>query len=706
MHLKGTCVYQYQNGNESGSIAKPEMKYAGRKNSGNTLRAVAALMLSLLTGLPSGFAQQAVSVDTAASELPSAPAPKSTETLTLRSTQRDFTKPSAAMWGNPINVYRPTTIAKSSFANSVRLSDLIKDGKIYLSLSDALALALENNYDIAIARYYLDIADTDILRTKTGAAYRGVGATVLTNTLGGTSQTLSTSGAPGGTSSGAATGSSGLVLTTDGTGPTPESLDPTFTGTIQFERMTEPQANTLFSGGLSKLTTNTNEYNFAYSQGFTSGTQLSIALNNSRITTDNPNSNYSPELTSAFKATVTQHLLQGAGFWVNKRYMYEAKLNRRLTDSTFRQQILYTVNQVENIYWALVSSYDDTKAKERALEQSTKVLNDDKKQLEIGTVAPLQVVSDESAVATDKQALINSKNNLAYQQLVIKQAITRNLNDPTLVAAEVIPTDRVTLEVLSEENQPDEDLVKQAFQNRPELEQAVLAIQKDEITLRGARKALLPTLDVYGFYNSSALGGSQNPNYVNIISGSTDTSIESTGYGTVLQNLFNSSAPDKGIGFNLSIPLRNRTAQADQARSLIEYRQAELHLEQLYTQIHMQVVNAKIALNNYRELVKSSMAARDYNKQSLEAEQKKLRLGASTSANVLTQERNLATAENSLNSALASYAQARASLYQMLASTLQHYGINLNDATMGDVKTAPVIPGLETTKTESAKETK
>ena len=270
------------------------------------------------------------------------------------------------------------------------------------------------------------------------------------------------------------------------------------------------------------------------------------------------------------------------------------------------------------------------------------------------------------------------------------------MNDPALVAAPVIPTDRVSLDTLDEEKQTPEQLVQQAFQNRPELEQAVLTIKKDAITLKGARNALLPALDAYGFYGASGLGGTANKNCG--IFGITCTPSSSTGYTDVLSNLVNSSNPDKGVGFNLSIPLRNRTAQADQARSLIEYRQAEMHLEQLYTQIHIQVVNAQIALSNDRELVKSAQAARDYNQQSLDAEVKKLHLGASTTANVLQQQRNLASAENSLIAAKASYAQARAALYQMLASTLQHYGINLNEATVGTVKAAPVIPGLESAK--------
>ena len=668
-----------------------------RGEAGYRLRAVAAVMLTLAAGSPSGFAQQAPATvpDKAASNLPSAPTPVQTEPLDLRQSARDFSIPAGRLLGNPINIYRPTSIDKASFANSVRLTDLVKDGKIYLSLSDALALALENNYDIAISRYNLDIADTDLLRARAGSILRGVNATVLTNTMGGSSQTLASSGAPGGASSGAAAGSNGVVLSTDGAGPLPQNLDPSLGGTVQFDK-DKTQQTSLFSPASS---TNTEEYNFTYTQGFTPGTSLSVAWNNSRIATSNTLSSYVPEVSSSFKATVTQNLLQGAGIWVNKRFIYEAILDRHITDSTFRQQILYTVNQVENIYWALVSSYEDVQAKQRALEQSSKLLVDNKKQLEIGTLAPLDVVNSESTVATDKQALISSQNNLAYQQLIIKQAIARNLNDAALVAAAVIPTDRVSLEQLPEEKQPVEELVQQAFQNRPELEQATLAIKKDTITLRGARNALLPTLNAYGYYGASVIGGAVNKNCsFNGISCVVQGNSAPNDYGGVLQDLGNSTAPDKGVGFSLNIPLRNRAAQADQARSLIEYRQAEMHLEQLYTQIHMQVVNAQIALANDRELVKASIAARDYNQQSLDAEGKKLRLGASTTANVLQQQRNLAAADNNLISAQAIYAQARASLYQMLASTLQHYGINMNEAASGDMKAAPLVPGLTPAK--------
>ena len=695
MHLYGTGVFERRN----------DVVRVVPGRSAARLRATAAVMITLLAGVPSGFAQQQGKPTTpktsASSSLPQEPEPTATQPLSLRQTARNYSKPTGDILGNPLKMYTPTKVPPASFVNSVRLDNLVKDGKIYLSLSDALALALENNYDIAIARYNLDIADTDILRARAGALLRGVNSGVVANTLGGAASTLAGGGGPGGTtvgSGGAASGSSGLVLSTNGAGPAPEVTDPSLIGTIQLERAKLPQSNVLFSGGKSALSQNTDAYNFTYNQGFVTGTSLQVGFNNSRVTTDNPFSSYSPTLSSSFKAEVTQHLLQGFGIFINKRFYYQALNDRRITDSSFRQQILYTTNQVENIYWGLVSAYQDVQSKERALTQSTQVQSDTQKQLQIGTVAPLDVVNAQSTVATDKQALISAQSALKYQQLIMKQAIARNLNDPALENADIIPTDRVALDELPEEKQPVDDLVQTAFKERPELEQAVLQLKNDEISLRGAKNGLLPTLDAFAFYGASGIGGAQSPNCVNFFNGGGPCpagTYPTVGYSTVVQNLFNSTGPDKGAGFSLNIPLRNRPAQADQARSLLEYRQAELRLEQLYTQIRMQVVNAQFALTNDRAQVLASRAALDYAQQSLQAEQKKLHLGASTEANVLQQERNQATAEYNLINAEAAYAKDRASLYQITASTLQHYGINLDDAASGNVSSAPVVPGLK-----------
>jgi outer membrane protein len=687
MHLYGTGVFKRR------SVSARVV----RGQAGHRLRAIAAVMLGLSAGAHSGFAQQAAATtpDKQASNLPAAPATVLTEPLNLRPSARDFSKPAASLMGNPINMFKPTSIPKASFVNSVRLGDLVKDGKIYLSLSDALALALENNYDIAIARYDLDIADTDILRTRTGAAGLGSPAGLVSGTLSGSNATLSTGGGPGGTSGGsggAGSGLGGITFTTAGAGPAPEALEPTVTSNMQFDWATSPSSS-FFTGGQSTSDT----YNFGYNQGFITGTAVQFTWDNNRSTSTNAVTTYSPGYNASFKAQVTQHLLQGAGIFINKRFIYQALNNRRITDSSFRNQILYTVNQVESIYWGLVQEYEDVQSKQRALEQSNKLDSDVKKQLEIGTMAPLDVVSADSTVAGDKQALISAQSSLNYQQQVLKQAIARNLNDPALVAAPIIPTDRVSLDPIPEEQQTVDQLAQIAFQQRPELEQAVLALRNDEITLKGARNELLPQVDIFAYLSGSGVSGTLHPALNCAFFGGTGPP-SLGGYGTALQSAFNNSSPDRGFGFNVTIPLGNKLAQSVQARSLMEYRQSELRLEQLYTQIRMQVVNAQYALTNDRAQVQAAIAARDFNNQSMEAEQKKLSLGASTTSLVLQQQRSLATAEYNLIVAQALYAKDRAAFYQILASTLQHYGINLNDAATGDVKAAPVIPGLQPAK--------
>ena len=572
-----------------------------------------------------------------------------------------------------------------------------------------MVLALENNFDVEIQRYNLQIADTDLLRARAGSGILGVNSGLITGTIGGaTAALLTTGGGPGGTSvsnGGASTGTAGQALTTNGGGPQPEAFDPVLTGTVELQREKTPELNTLFSGGLSTLNTNLNQYNFAYNQGFLTGTALQVTFDNQYSTTDSALQTYSPATQATFNVQLTQHLLRGFGTGINGRFIVQAKNNRRVSDSAFRQQVLYTVNQIENIYWGLVSAYEDVQAKERALAQSAQLEEDDRRQLEIGTLAPLDVVNAQSAVASDKQSLVSSQSTLEYQQLVLKQAVSRNLEDPVLANAPVIPTDRVSLLETPQETMPLEDLVRQAESNRPEIEQAQIALKNDEITLKGEKNGLLPTLDGFAFYGSSGVGGSVNPACSSPTAqafGITCTGLPQVGYGTVFTNLFNNSAPNKGAGVNLTVPLRNRQAQSEQARSVLEYRQAQMRLQQLYVQVRIQVINSQYALTNDRAQVQAAQAAREYAFQSLDAEQRKLKLGASTTANVLQQERNLAGAENNAITARATYAKDRAALSNILADTLDRYGISLGDAVTGKITQTPVIPGLEAPKPQQS----
>jgi len=690
------------------------------------------------SALPNAPAVAAATVTT-----PAPPQPALTEPYALRPTDQNFSR-GKSQFPNPFSVYTETQVPPARLTNSSRMDTLYRDGKIYLSLDDAILLALQNNFDIAIARYNLDIADTDILRSRSGLAFLGVNSGLVANTLGGSTSpvassspaattgatssnasssptTIQTAGAsaggPGGTSvgaGGATSGAFGINGSTLGAGPLDvplEPLDPVLTGTVQLGRAYIPQTSNFLTGTF-QLNENTDEYNFGYTQGFLPGETLAITFNNSRSTlnaTSPFSAFYSPTLNTTFNAQITQHLLQGFGWAVNGRFIAITKNNRQSTDASFRAQLLYTIDQIENIYWGLVGAYQDERAKEGALKQSSQLLSDDQKQLQIGTLAPLDVVNANAQVASDKQALISAKTKLEYQQLIIKQAIARNLDDPIFAAAPVIPTDRVSLMETPEEEKPLQELVQDAYTNSPNVEQAILALKNQEITLKSVKNAMLPVLDVYAFYGAQGIGGSKNPlihcedipGFGNPCDGTPGLNIP---YTTVLGNLVNSSGPNKGVGFNFTVPIRNRHAQAQAYRAQLEYRQSQMRLQQLYVQLKMQVTNQIYGLQNDRAQVQSAEASQNYAIQSLDAEQKKYRLGASTSANVLSQTRNLETAQDNLIAAQTTYAVDRAALSELVADTLQKYGINITDAATGNVSQEPNVPGLEAPKSEAKPE--
>jgi outer membrane protein len=575
--------------------------------------------------------------------------------------------------------------------NSDRLHSLMKDGKLMLSLNDAVALVLENNFDIAIARYNLDIADMDLLRTKSGGAVRGVSTGLLTGTPGGNAATTSTAGSTGsgsgGTSTGtggSASGSGGIVQSTQNSVGSPiDSFDPILTGTLLTDRSETPVTNSLFYGGISAYHQNMNQYNFSYAQAWSTGTLATVSYNNQRLANNIPGNAlaanaFNPELTSSWKATVRQHLLQGWGIDNNRRLIIIAENDRRVTDASFKAQVISTVAQIQNIYWDLVNAYEDLKVQETAVQFANRTLSDNKKQVEIGTLAPIEVVSAQSSVASAMQKLIVSQTNLQFQQLITKNAIARNFNDPELTAAEVIPTD--TMAVSNEAVPPAEELVTYALANRPELLESELNLRNGEINNKAAKNALLPTLDLVGYYGGSGLNNN---------------------YGDVFSNLVDRSRPDKGAYISLTVPLRNRAAQSDQIRSQLEYRQNQLNFQQQKNQINLQVRNAAFALLQARAGVDSARAARDYAQQSLEAEQKKYALGASTSYLVLQQQSAETQAASNHVAALSTYEKARVALDQVTATILERNGIAMEDAVAGRVAHMPAIPGLQPNLTPS-----
>lgn len=660
------------------------------------LRRMAALILAgtLTTGT---WAQESSSMPAAPSQAKATSQPAQAEPLI------DYTK-GRSHFPNPIGPYVGRDVPPPKLANTARIDSLLREGKLYLSMNDAVSLALENNLDIAIARYNLNIADTDILRAKAGAVTRGVNTGIVQGTIGGTgtgigsTATGATGGGAGGTttgSGGAGAGTSGLVTSTSGVGSNVPSFDPILTGTIQLDRNQSIAASAFANPTTS---TNTSTVDFGYQQGFQWGTNLSVGFNNSRTTTSSNFTKLSPLLNSSFRATISQPLLQGFGFLPNTRFIRIAKNNREISDVAFKLQVITTVNQIQNIYWDLVNAYEDVKVKERSLALAQKTLSDNKKQVEIGTLAPIEVVRAQSEAATRQQDLITSQTTLELQQLLIKNALSRTLVDPLLADAEVIPTD--TMAVPDQEPVvPTQDLVNQALSHRAELAESRIDLTNREITNKSAKNALLPTLNAFAYYGGTGQGGVQNP--TNVCGnpgappfGCTDPAniAPFVSYGGTVGQLFDSTAPDKGVGLQLNIPLRNRSAQADQVRALLEYRQAQMRLQQQENQIRIDVRNAQFTLQQNRARVEAARAGVELGRQSLDAETKKYSLGASTNTLVLQAQRDLAQSESTLVTALSLYEKSRVDLDRATGATLDRLGIDVADAEQGAVRRMPNVP--------------
>ena len=617
----------------------------------------------------------------------------------------DYSRPQSH-FPNPVAPYRSQSLPAPDLSNTARIDQLMRDGKLYLSVNDAVALALENNLDIAIQRYNLAIADTDILRTKAGGSTLGVNSGVVTNTPGGGTGGLSGSvgSGTGGTSAGlggAGTGAGGLVNSTLGSGPAITSFDPVLTGTLQMDRAFT-QSSSIFSP-IPVANQNTGTANFSYLQGFQTGTNLSVGFNNTHTTTSNPTATYSPALSSGFQFRLTQHLLQGFGFAPNTRFIKIAKNNREISDVAFRLQIITTVNQIQSMYWDLVFAYENVRVQKESLAFADKTLSDTKKQVEIGTLAPIEVVRAQSTVATDQQQLTLALTNLQLQQLLMKNALSRTLVDPRLADAEVIPTSTMQLPQ-QEPIVPTQDLVTDALSHRAELAEARITLANSEISNKAVRNSLLPSLDLYAYYGGTGIGGNVALPPCTPTSGPFESCFDPiraappfrnggpVGYSGALSQLVDSSAPDKGVGVSLTIPLRNRVAQATQIRSELEYRQSQMRLQQLENQIRIEVRNAQFAVQQNRASVASAQAAVDLGHQSLDAEQKKYALGASTTTLVLQNQSALATAESTLVSAMAAYEKAQLELDRATGLLLDHSGIQISDAERGEVTHMPTIP--------------
>ncbi len=591
---------------------------------------------------------------------------------------------------NPFTAYRSQEVPPPELSNSPLLTQLIRDGKLYLSLKDAIRLALENNLDLAIARYNLPIANTDILRTKAGGIFRGVNTGVVQGTPGGGIGGFG-AGAPGagaggtsGGAGGAGAGASGLVQSTLGAGTAVSSYDPVLAGSVGAEHQTTPLANRQLYG-VPSLQSNTGQASFSYNQAFPTGTSFTVEFNNNRQTTNSPFFNLSPVLNSVYRFSFQQQLLAGFGFGPNLRYLRIAKNNKKISDIAFKDQVIATVTQIENIYWDLVNAYQQAQVNEQSLAFAQQSLETSKKLLQLESIPAMDVMRAEAEVSRRDQDLTIAKTSLQLQELLIKNALTKSLDDPVLEAVPVITTDHLQPSQASASDSI-QDLIAQALHERPELSESDIDLANRQISRKAARNALLPSLSLVGFYGGSGLAGPLNPLY-NLPT--PNTSNVPTDFSGALANAFNNSSPDYYIGFTLNIPIRNRVAKADQFRSELEYRQAELRLEQLRKQIRIEVRNAQYTLQQTGARVDAAGKARDLSQRTFEIMQKEQTLGAGSSFQTLAAQRDLAVAELDLVTAMTTYEKAKVELDRATGSTLEHNGIKIEDAIQGNASSSP-----------------
>jgi outer membrane protein len=548
--------------------------------------------------------------------------------------------------------YAPKYAPPINISNSGRADQLIRAGNLYLSLSDAIALALENNVDIEVSRYTYPINESAL---RASHASNGQGL----------------------------------------------SYDPAVTSTVNWGHNATISTNSITAGGVPVNTTDNKVRNFGVQQGFMTGGNVTLGFNNTISENNNTNAIFFPQYSSGLQLQGTQPLLQGFGLAFNTRNIRIAKNNVRLSNYQFEQQLNTTLNTVISTYWNLVSAALAVDVAQQSLALSQKLLDDNKKQLEIGTMAPLDVTTAQAQVATNETNLLIAQTAVQQQEVALKNLLSRNgLANPAIADAHIIPTDRITIPD-TEPIQPVQDLVSKALDNRPELAQLRIQVENSKINLTGTRNAMLPSLNLTGNVLNPGAGGIFNTApYINPVTNQPATRPPAYpdyigGYGNILRQLFGVGTVNYTVGFTLTVPLRNRTAQEAYIQQDLQLRQNELNIQKQINQIRADVQNALIAVTNARARYQSAQQTRVLQEQVVDAEQKKYELGASTSYLVIQHQTDLANARQAEVAALTTYAQAKLQLDQATGTILDNNNISLDEAKNGRMsKTPSPIPDV------------
>jgi outer membrane protein len=579
-----------------------------------------------------------------------------------------------------------------NFDNSQRVHDLMRAGNLYLSLQDALALAIENNLDIELQRFNFPVTRAELLRAKGGGITRGLNyilSEAPTGVGGPLSPVVTTGAATGRATSGTSIATNAIELGALGEpqdnlsvfGTVPPSngtavpiFDPALVGQLSWNHVTTPQSNILASGTYS-LVSNGVTANAGVQQGFASGGTASFNFNNSRQSLNALNTSYNPYASSSLGLTFTQPLLRGFGMSLNRRFIRIAGNEAKIGSLLFQQQLISTVYGVVRLYTDFVALFEDTRVKQESVTLAEKLLSDTKAQFEEGTLAQVELTRANAQLFSTRQDLITARGLLEEQEAILKNVLTRRGNeDPEVRGAHIIPTDQLTIPA-TDEIRPMSDLIAEALDQRPDLGQGRLQIQNAQIGLEGAKSATRPEVDLVGVAQNNGLAGdafapSANPALIG-------------GFGTALDQIFTRKYPTYGIGVQFNFPIHNRIAEADLARDELQVKQAQVRLRQMQNQARLEVEDALIAMRRSRASYEAATEAAKLQRESLEAEQAKFEVGASTAFFVIQYEALLAQARSTEVAAKSAYVKARAALQRAMGTILDENHISFDAAIKG-----------------------
>jgi outer membrane protein len=605
----------------------------------------------------------------------------------------------------PWRVRRVSTV---SFEDSGRIEKLMRAGVIYLSLRDAIALALENNLDIEVARYYPKLALSDVQRAEAGQLIRNV----ATNFSSGPSS-ASLSVLAGATQ----VNSAGASSTTGGTGGVLSGLNIQLAGAAipntepyafvsgNFYHLTNIETSTVVTG-TPFLVQQYKSLIYGYQQSYWTGTQVQVGM--SSVFGFNQNALtalFNPVSSGQLSLNIQQNLLNGFGLAVNKRAFTKARNNIKANDLNFRQQVILTVANVVNLYYDLVTFSQDLRIDRETYELDKRLYEDNQKRAELGAIAPIDIIQAEAEMKSAEQAVVAEQSQVEQQEMILKNVITRSgLDNSAIAAAHIVPTTPIDVpaqDIIA----PIREMVNQALANRPEIAQTSISLENARLDMLGTKSNLLPTLVATASMSNSGQGGSLNPSVQVPIYGPSGnivgyrplgpSDVSSTiigGYGTALSQIFSRNFPNYSVGFQLTVPLKNRANQADQITAELSYRQAQIQDKQQKNNIKLNVMNAVTALRNARAAYETSVVARKLQDETLAGQRRKYELGTATILDVVIAQRDDTTRQLSEADARNQYQRARTNLQQTLSTILDDYNVNMDEAKTGTVGREPDLP--------------